>query len=210
MALAALSDVKRVLRITTEDATRDAELTAKLAVAEEWFRIRSRGEFDETAPAEAEYYAIRYGSILHLPVPGSTVTAVRAGSATGPATLGSDSYTVMDDRRVRIGRIDPWPRDPREQEPLGWSERPYYEKVEIDYTPPATVSVAVRDGIASIAAAMWKRSGGGETGSQNIKSEKIGDYSYTLESGSQTAGDDLWRDGLRLLHPFIGPRISST
>jgi len=209
VALAALSDVKRVLRITTEDATRDTELTAKLAVAEEWFRIRARGEFDDTAPATAQFWSIRYGTVVHLPIPGSTVTAVRAGSATDPSTLGSDSYSVMDDRRVRVGRIDPWPRDPREQEPLGWAERPYYELVEIDYTPPS-VSVAVRDGIASIAAAMWKRSGGGETGSQNIKSEKIGDYSYTLESGSQTSGEDLWKDGLRLLHPFIGPRISST
>ena len=95
--------MKRVLRITTEDATRDTELTAKLAVAEEWFRIRARGEFDDTAPATAQFWSIRYGTVVHLPIPGSTVTAVRAGSATDPSTLGSDSYSVMDDRRVRVG-----------------------------------------------------------------------------------------------------------
>ena len=210
MALATLTDVRRVLRITTTDATRDDQLTEALAVADSWFRARTRNTFDEVAPATAKFHVIRYGSIVHVPVPGSTVTAVRAGSAEDPSTLGSDSYVVLDDRRVRVGRVDPWPRDPREQEPLGWSDRPYYELVEIDYTPPSTVSAGVRDGVAHLAAAEWLEQGGGGDEQSNLIQERIGDYEYRLASGTESSSEDHRAHGLRMLRPFVGARISST
>lgn len=210
MALAVLADVKRVLRITTVDSDRDDQLTGALEAADDWFRARARGRFDEVGTGTAKFHAIRYGSVVHLPVPGSTITAVRAGSATDPTTLGTDQYTTMDDRRVRVGRIDPWPRDPREQEPLSWTERPYYEVVEIDYTAPGTVPKGVRDGIARLAASLWLNSGGGEDGSTAIVSEKIGDYEYKLAQDSIASSGDLWSDAMKLLRPYIGSRVMST
>lgn len=210
MALAVLADVRRILKLTEVDATKDTQLTEALDAVDSWFRVRQRGRFDEITPGTAKYYAIRYGTVVHLPVPGSTVSAVRAGSAEGPSTLGSDSYTVMDDRRVRVGRLDPWPRDPREQEPVEWTGRPYYELVEIDYVPPSTVPKGVRDGIAMLAAAQWLRTGGGGDEQDGIVSERIGDYTYTLAQDQQRTADDLHRDGLKMLRPFVGARISST
>lgn len=216
--LASLSDVRRVLRITSEDTERDAQLIAALDEAEDWFRTRARGRYDIAAPATAKYHEITEHAVLHLPVVGATITAVRVGSPGFLRTLETTEYIVMDDERVRLRAGFYWPYSGQTslEDERARGSNTVVEVVEIDYTPLTAVSPAIRGGIARLAASLWLSTGGGEFGTSGITKEKIGDYSYELGivnvGGGNITGsaDDVKADAMQLLRPFIGARVSVT
>lgn len=212
MALATLTDVRRVLRITTDDVFRDAALQAALDATEEWFRARSGWQYDEDGNGTAKFYAIPSGGSIRLPLAPATVTAVRMAPAGTPDSLWADSFTSLSTgswqlQRGRTLRLKDW-------RSLGIGGGTYSAwDVEVDYTAPVLASRSVRDGVARLAAADWMGTGGGGDSVSGITSEKIGDYSYTI--GSSGASDvvdasQLRSDGLRILRPFLGRGVSVT
>jgi len=216
--LASISDVRRVLRITSVDANQDAQLTAALDTAEDWFRLRARSRYNVSGPSTAKFHEVSEHAVLHLPVKNSTVTAVRVGAPGFLRTLDSNEYIVMDDERIRLRSGFYWPTDGQlsVEESRASASNTVVEVVEVDYTPPATVPATVRDGIARLAASLWLSTGGGELGVSGITKEKIGDYSYEIGllnvGGGNVTGsaDDMKADAMQLLRPHIGARVSVT
>lgn len=213
MALATLTDVRRVLRITTDDVLRDASLQASLDAAEEWFRARSGWQYDEDGNGTAKFYAIPSGGAIRLPLAPSTVLAVRIAPSGTPDSLWADAFTSLSTgswqlQRGRTLRLKDW----RSAGITGGTYSTW--DVEVDYTAPALASRSVRDGVARLAAADWMGTGGGGDVLSGITSEKIGDYSYTIGSSAGASdvvdASQLRSDGLRILRPFLGRGVSVT
>jgi len=211
VALATLTDVRRVLRITSDDVLRDAALQAALDAAEEWFRARSGWQYDEDGNGTAKFFAVPSGGAVRLPVAPATVTAVRVAAAGTPDALWPEMFRELsaDGWQLQGGRtlrLRDWRSVP------SWGSTYSTWDVEVDYTAPATLSRSVRDGVARLAAADWMSTGGGGDSISGVTEEKIGDYSYkigTTEQGMDDA-DQLRADGLRLLRPFLGRGVSVT
>lgn len=208
--LANIDDVKRVMNLaeTDDDGSKDAAISGSLDAAESWFLRRSRGQFVATGTsATATFHAVTNDAVLHLPVPGSTITAVRVGSANYLRTLDPLEYMVMDDERVRLRSGFYWPYG--QYDDLRGHGVESVERVEVDYEPPAEVAAAVVDGIAHLAASLVL-SGGGLDGLQGLTEEKMGDYLYrinALQSTDPTPASH-WCDGLKLLRSWTRPHVS--
>lgn len=83
-----------------------------------------------------------------------------------------------------------------------------YSRIEIDWTSDTDVPPAVRDGIGLCSGAVIKR---GPAESGNIQSEKIGDYSYVLNTkGVQVHLSELSPMGWAMLKPYIRRRLVVT
>jgi hypothetical protein len=208
VALATLTDVRRVLRITSDDVLRDAALQAA-----EWFRARSGWQYDEDGSGTAKFYAVPSGAAMRLPLAPATVAAVRIAPAGTPDALWDEQFTELDTdhwqlqggRTIRL----------RDWRSIGmWGSTYTTYDVEVDYTAPALMSRSVRDGVARLAAADWMGTGGGGDAVTGITSEKIGDYSYTIGSASGASdvvdAGQLRSDALRILRPFLGRGVSVT
>jgi hypothetical protein len=212
MALATLTDVRRVLRITSDDVLRDAALQAALDAAEEWFRARSGWQYDEDGNGTAKFFAVPSGGSVRLPLAPATVLAVRIAAAGTPDALwdeqfrelGTDHWQLQGGRTLRL-------RDWRSVGITGGTYSTW--DLEVDYTAPTLLSRTVRDGVARLAAADWMGTGGGGDVVTGVTEEKIGDYSYKIGTTSQADVIDagqLRTDGLRILRPFLGRGVSVT
>lgn len=212
MALATVEDVRRMLKIpeSSVDDERDRQLADALDAASSWVSNRLRQRYDEsTGGTYTAYDHLETDEIL-LPRVGCTVTEVRV-------TLHDDSYLTLGDAHVLtsdqydvieglngndIIRLRPSMTFAPFEGAVAQRYPRLYRKVEIDWEPPDSgdlVPAAVRDATALLAAGMWKtapRLAGG------IKSEKIGDYSYTLDDLKGGEGSDYWSQAMRLLRPF--------
>jgi hypothetical protein len=211
MALATVADVKRILQDTS---IADADLEDFLDAAESWVRRRLRRNMDSSTQATHTEYIVRQDAEIQLPELTATIDSVTIFPTGGVGVVGTvldpEEYMVMDaGRKVRLLRGATWP-DVLPDEVALW-----YDKVEVEYTPAADVPPAVRDATA-ILAAVWyvdagSTGGGGSVGS--IKSEHIGDYSYTLETGS-SSGSNAAGNGdegippkvMKMLRPWVRNR----
>ena len=213
MALATVEDVRRMLKIaeSSVDDERDRQLASSLEAAESWVHVRLRQRFDQETGDTYSVYDHRETDEILLPRIGCVVTAVRIAlgdelsevPTNDSTTLTTDQYDVIDGMngaraiRLRAGLLyQPFEGATAERMPR------VYRKVEIDWEPPTgdLVPAAVRDATALLAAGMWKaapRLAGG------MKSEKIGDYSYTLDDLRGEEGSDYWSQAMRMLRPFI-------
>lgn len=214
MALATVEDVRRMLKIpeSSVDDERDRQLESALEAAESWVHVRLRQRFDEETGGTHTAYDHRETDEILLPRIGCSVTEVRVtlGSEidlvamADSATLTADQYDVISGlngpRAIRLRPsmiIAPFEGAVAERIPRT------FRKVEIDWEPPSSgdlVPAAVRDATALLAAGMWKVAPRLTAG---IKSEKIGDYSYTLDDLKGGEGSDYWSQAMRILRPFI-------
>lgn len=208
--LAILDDVKNVLRITTVNATRDAQLTKALEQAEAWLKQRFRGNLDFTGTGTAKFYSVTNNAIIHMPVTLGTVTQVRVGSPGFLRILATNEFFILDNQRIRLRAGFFWPYG--QFDDLRSHATEMVEVVEVDYTA-AAIPVNLSGGLARLAASLWlstpDQEKGGVTG---ITKERIGDYSYeiTTDAGqtAQAGPEDLWSDGVKLLRPWLRSRVS--
>lgn len=189
MALASITDVKRILRIapTSVDEERDAQLRAALDAVESWAERSLKG-ITATGSQVETYFDIYEDATLHLPGSDIVVTKVTvwlypssepvswftADSADGPR------YQVTDDGKLILRPVLNVSDD------AGSRLLRCYERVDVFYEGSGVIPRAVTEGIAIMAAGYWTE---GPQILRNVKSEKIGDYSYTLNDMSNTFGD---------------------
>lgn len=194
-ALASLDDVNRILGYTTgADPTRDAKIRAALDAVESWaeaaIKVPPEGSNVEV------YWDVGDDATLYLPAPDITVTKVKII----PNSMGGDDsffwlyvnslsstgqgFDLDDQGRLmlRPGRVynifdDAYVSSLRRQ----------YDRVEVHYEGTGIVPRAITEGIAFLAAGYHRY---GPQALQNIKSEKIGDYSYTLGGAGSGSGDE--------------------
>lgn len=190
MALASLADVNRILGYTTGDNTeRDAKIRSNLAAVESWaegalWKISAEG------PNVEVYFDVFEDATLHLPAEDLTVTKVKiipyigndsfyyiyvnSGSSTGAG------YELDDQGRLMLRPMKTF--EPFEGAHASRLLRTY-DRVEVHYIGTGVVPKSVTEGIAFLTAGYTKY---GPQALANVKSEKIGDYSYTLGGSDPT------------------------
>jgi hypothetical protein len=193
-SLASIDDVNRILGYATgDDPTRDSKLRAELDAVESWadgalWKISAEG------PQVEVYFDIPEDGTLYLPANDITVTKVKIV----PYAAGDDSffyifvnseagnlngYDITDDGRLFL-------RPMRTVAPFEGVRADRllrtYARVEVHYIGTGVVPRAVSEGVAFLSAGYHRY---GPKVLDGMKSERIGDYSYTL-AGS-TTGEEL-------------------
>lgn len=206
--LASLDDVNRILGYTTgDDEARDSKIRAELAAVMSWadtalWKISVEGENEEV------YFDVYEDATLYLPAGDLTVTKVKIV----PYSAGDDSfyfvyvnseagnlggYDLDDDGRLML-------RPQRTIQPFegarGDRIMRTYSRVEVHYIGTGVVPRGVTEGIAFLTAGYHTY---GPQALSNFKSEKIGDYSYTL--GGLGVDEELpyMRQAYFFLKPFM-------
>jgi len=183
--LASLEDVNRILGYNTGDDTgRDAKIRAELAAVESWadtalWNISAEG------PNVESYFDVYEDGTLYLPAGDLTVTKVKII----PYAAGDDSfyYIYVNSEAGSLGGYDLddqgrlYLRPMRTVTPFEGARADrlmkVYARVDVHYIGTGVVPRAVTEGIAFLAAGYHAY---GPKALEAIKSEKIGDYSYTL------------------------------
>jgi hypothetical protein len=192
--LASLDDVNRILGYTTGDnATRDAKVRAELNAVESWaddalWKISAEGQNVEV------FFDVAEDATLIMPAGDCTVTKVKIY----PYASGNDSffylyvnsmsstgqgYDLDDDGRLILRPMMTFmPFEGARADRL----LRYYARVEVHYIGTGVIPPAVSEGIAFLAAGYHRY---GPKVLDGLKSERIGDYSYTL--GGVQPGETL-------------------
>jgi hypothetical protein len=187
-ALASLEDVKRILRLTDDDPARDAQLRAALDAVESWaedaITIREGPQVDV-------HLDVHEDATLFLPGGDVVVTLVRVfeypgqvGQLLSPVDLEFGSgFDVQGDRLVLrpITTTEPF------EGAVASRLLRTYARVEIFYEGTGVVPKRVTEGIAFLAAGYWRD---GPRVLKGIKSERIGDYSYALDTGTSESSEE--------------------
>lgn len=183
MALSTVADIRRVGKLA--DSIPDAELAPALETAESYLRTKL-ARWDDSAGGTTKFYNITGTAQLPLPSPDAIVTAVRLyhgyRDATGELVPTTDYATGTG--YVTLLRDD--------------LSSYYYARAEVTWTNVGTVPAAVRDGVAMVAASLYSQYGRATAG---MRSERIGDYSYTLSD--KDIESVVPAKALELLKPFF-------
>lgn len=187
MALAALSDVKRVMRIPASDVDeqRDSELRASLDAVTDWIEPLLTGLTKE-GPQVQVFWDVFEDATLHMPNNDCLVTRVRAYGT--PSTF--EDNPPQDE--LRLGSGYDLDNEGRVMLRANLSYEPFegalasrtlrtYSRVEVHYISTGVVPKHITEGIALLAAGYWTE---GPALLQSIQHEKIGDYEYWTAAGS--------------------------
>jgi hypothetical protein len=207
-ALASLDDVNRILGHTTgADETVDAKTRAALDAIHSWadkalWKISAEGQNVEC------YFDVGEDATLYLPADDITVTKVKIY----PYASGNDAFFFiytnaqsgtgqgydLDDQ----GRLMLRPMGTFEPFEGARAERLHrtYSRVEVHYLGTGVVPRAVTEGVAFLAAGYISY---GPLVLAGMRSERIGDYSYTLAN----AGPDEELPYLRQARLFLSPYL---
>ena len=180
MALASVADVVRVLGLPAleEGDPRTAAIEKALEAVESYI-IPKLKPFT-TEGSTTIRYNVAGDELIPLPVPGSAVSEVR--TFLSPGFFGQSVLVLGTDYALTDSGIR-----------LFGDHATTYDRLEIDWTYGGGVPAAVRDGVALAAGALWR---GQPAVASGLKSERIGDYSYTV-SDVKTTFPDLARDMLK-------------
>lgn len=189
MALASLDDVKRILSLTDVDLVRDAKIRACLAAVEAWAEKRIANVSREGQQVEV-YYDVYEDARLILPADDATVTKVKVyeypssgGVELSPIELGlGHGYDVTDTGELYLR---PTLTTTPFEGATAQRRLRTYARVEVYYLGTGVVPRDLTEGIAFLAAGYYSDGPGALHG---LVSEKIGDYSYTMQRVS--AGDE--------------------
>lgn len=206
MALASLDDVNRVLRYTTgEDTTRDARVRAALAAIESRMEGQLKNIGREGSWVET-FFDTYEDATLYLPAQDATVTLVKVfdypsseGTLLDWIGLGrGHGYDLTDEGAVIL-------RPALFVEPFegAIASRPLkvYSRVEVHYQGTGQIPKAVTEGIALLAAEYYKNA---PLTVGRLKSEKIGDYQYTVAEDEAGEESDAFKRAMWFLHPYMG------
>jgi hypothetical protein len=203
MAIAALSDVKRLLRIASSDSSKDQEISKSLESAESWVKARTRRNYGTATSKTLTFHNVRENDHVYLPDDNCTVTAVTVyllANSSGDLLIADDEYQVLDGRTVQLlPNLEVVPFEGAIASRLPAT----YEKVTITYNSTGSVPEAVRDATAMLAASLYSK---GPDTAQGIKSESLGDYSYFSTEDKDMVPDAV----ITLLAPFVRHRIQVT
>lgn len=200
--LCSVDDVRRVGGITADPPT-DETLDASRASIESWFKFVSGRTYEEDGTDV--FFNGRLDDIFKLSATDAVPSEVRIWTLPelDPWTFTDDTNWQVTNAGLQLFLFAPL-FQAMQQGTAGWSLRDRYARVEVDWDSEAVVPEAVRDGIALLAASLYKQ--GKTSTSQNVKSERIGDYSYTLDAGtstSQATVEALNPIGFSLIKPFL-------
>lgn len=202
--LATLSDVQRVLQYATLTSAQVEQLQEALEVADALLRVKLQ-TFDSSSGTAAYYHSVP-GAGLNLPVNGAAVTAVRTYLTpdADPILLTADLFQVADTHVLLERRLwdMPWPYGYGTQLVEGTDL--VVARVEVDWTYTGGIPKPVRDAVALTTGALWSQ---GPKFVSGLKSERIGDYSYTLGGGGVGEQDALIpAAALSLVKPYLKRR----
>jgi hypothetical protein len=180
-ALASLADVKRIMRLDDVNAARDDKINAALRAIEAWAALRLKGLADAGPQAET-FFDIYEDATLPLPARDAVVTKLKVydypssqGIPLSPIELGlGHGYDITDSEVILRPVLGVSPFEGAQA-----SRRTRcYSRVEVFYIATGVVPADVTEGIAFMAAGYYQF---GPTILQAIRSERIGDYSYTVD-----------------------------
>ena len=194
MALSSLEEVNRILGFTTGDnPTRDTKVRAELSAVESWAET-ALWKISVEGPNVEVYYDVVEDATLFLPAGDITVTKVKIV----PYVAGDDGfyfiyinsssstgqgYDLDDQGRLMLRPMKTFaPFDGARANRLLIT----YARVEVHYEGTGVVPRAVSEGIAFLTAGYHAY---GPKALAAIKSERIGDYNYTL--GGIGPGEEL-------------------
>jgi len=208
--LCTTADIRRLSGITADPPT-DATLEASQEAIEAWFNRVSGRTYG--TDGTAVFGAARIDDPLSIPEQNITVAEVRCyGADTENPVLtltNSTDWQVIAGHIVEViyGQAGWHGRDVESALAYdGYMTHVEYNRIEVDWESLETVPANVRDGIALLAGSLYSQ---GITSTSSIKSEKIGDYSYTLESGggmTNAAVKELNPIGYALIKPDLRRR----
>lgn len=188
MPLASLDDVKRILRVSTVDEERDAQLRAALDAVEDWIAPQLAGLTAEGQQVEA-FFDVYEDATLHMAARDATVLRVKVFY--GPASadgipqgyemrLGS-GYDLDNEGRIML-------RPNLTFAPFegALASRPLkmYSRVEVLYYSTGVVPKSITEAVALLTAGYWSE---GPQLLQSISHEKIGDYEYWTNANADGA-----------------------
>jgi hypothetical protein len=202
VALATVADVKRVLK---NASIPDADLVPYLEDATEWVERVYGRDWDASGAQTETFYNVRQGAIVALKdeSPTSiTVTGYGAPGSAGTVLVENTGYMVMSRGRIQLAFIRSAslpltgvrPEELEAVPPYTWS------RLVVAYTASGVVPAPVREAVALIAAASYRQS---EDDVSGIKSERLGDYSYSRGEGSEVVVPKRARTRLA---PYSGRR----
>ena len=197
--LATVEDVRAVMRLRDSSLADDADLARSLSVAASYLstKLPAYG----ASGGVVQEFGVSGDQVIRLPFPSATVTAVQVWDADGAAPRllvpGTDYLVTPNGVRLhghRFVNIDP--RYAPAEGPRG------YARVDVTWQGGSDVPEAVREGVALFAASLW---GTLPKLSSGMRSERIGDYSYTL--GDKDVDTAMPPKALALLKPFMNRRL---
>lgn len=201
--LATLSDVQRVLQYATLTSAQVEQLQEALEVADAL--LRGKLQSLDSSSGTAVYHHAVPGAGLPLPVNGAAVTEVRTYLTpdADPVILTADLFQTAETHVLLERRLwdMPWP--------YGYGSQPIdgtdlvVARVEVDWTYTGGIPKPVRDAVALTTGALWSQ---GPKFVSGLRSERIGDYSYTI--GNPGAGEDalIPSAALSLIKPYLKRR----
>lgn len=207
MALASVADVQRELGVASLTAAEQADIEKYLETAEEYAAKILRTSYDAPATPTTRFeYDVAEDAQLDVP-PNSTSVTVQTYlyADSNPLTL-----TVNEDYSFDSGRGELRLRPSLVFEIFEGASASRllrrYEVVKLTYTPPTpSVPAPVRDGVALLAASLFKQA---PQASGGLQSESLGDYSYSLASGGGGGGGTIVADTvMKLWRPYIRRKI---
>lgn len=203
---ATLSDVKRVLNISEEsvDDERDAKIRASLLAMESWVAGKLDGLSDK-GDQVAAFFDIAEDATIHMPASDITVTKVKvfeypsaAGIALSAVELGfGHGYDLTDDGDVLLRPtlgVSPF------EGAAASRVLRYYSRVEVFYEGTGVIPQHVTEGVAFLAAGYFEDAPRTLAG---LRSEKIGDYSYTRDTADESGEKSYVAQGLWFLKPSM-------
>lgn len=206
--LASIDDVNSILGYTTgDDTARDAKVRRELRAVESWaegalWKISVEGENVES------YFDVKEDATLFLPAHDLTITKVKIV----PYAAGDDSFYFVY-VNSEAGNLGGYELDDQGRLMLRPSRvvTPFegaradrimttYSRVDVHYIGTGVVPSAVTEGIAYLTAGYHSY---GPKALEAVKSERIGDYSYTL--GGIGPGESLpyMEQAMFFLKPFM-------
>lgn len=204
-----MDDVKRILRITTADTDRDAQLQKALDVMTAWAVKRMSKNLGKSGSLLEVYFDIAEDATLRLPADDAVVTVVKvfeypssAGVPLSPIELGLGHGYDQDDRGNLMLRpmlfVSPF------QGASATRRLRTYSRVEVHWIGSGVIPVDVTEGVAFLAAGYWKDA---PRALQGLTSERIGDYSYTLgNTGGAGGAPEYVGQGLFFLASYMRTR----
>jgi hypothetical protein len=185
-----LATFEDVLRYLSDKSTTEYDIAPYLEAADEWARRVTGGNWD--APSETRvtdpFWHVRPGDFLHLKTEDPTNVEVRLFILPTDEgnSIDASLFSVMSRGRVRLTPVSTLLQfmsnvRPEVRDTLEIVQPGLFARVEVTYNPSGKVPAPVREAVALIAAFSFANT---ESDMSALRSESMGDYSYTVETGA--------------------------
>ncbi len=176
--LVSVDDVLAVLHLSEVSAEQAGRITTAIEVAEDWARRYLR---QPNLGLSGVGVIDSYWGQTYIPYSGAlTELRVTPFPGAAPTVIPTNAYEASNGF-IRVHTADwVWPGLPADEHT--W---PGNYRIDVVTSQDGSLDPVIRQGIATAAAAVWQR---GPRTAKGLQSESLGDYSYTLASGSSGSG----------------------